>query len=54
MARIKILSRRNTNSLNRKIFYRKIPTEIRIVEMLKKPLSIAYKRKEKNQALVNS
>ena len=42
MARTRIPSKRNINNLTRKIPYRKIPTGIRIVEMPKKLLSMAY------------
>ena len=45
MARTKILSRRNINSLTRKIPYKKIPIGIRVVKMPKKPLSIAYSQR---------
>ena len=54
MARIRIPSKKNINSLTQKIPHRKIPTGIRMVGMPKKPLSIAYRRKEKDQILVNS
>ena len=42
MARTRILNRRNINSLTQKIPYRKIPTGIKVVEMPKKLLSMAY------------
>ena len=48
MARIRILIKRNINSLTRKIFYRKMPIRIRIVEIYRELLFIVYKRKEKN------
>ena len=46
MARIRISSRRNINGLTRKISYKRIPTGTKIVGILRKPLSMAYKRKE--------
>jgi hypothetical protein len=42
MAHIRILGKRNIDSLTRKFFYWKMPTGIRIVEVLKELLSIAY------------
>jgi hypothetical protein len=42
MVRVKILGKRNVNSLTRKISYWKMPIGIRIVEMPKELLSIAY------------
>jgi hypothetical protein len=42
MACIKILTKKNIDSLTKKIFYWKMPTGIKIVEVPKKPLSIAY------------
>jgi hypothetical protein len=42
MACIRILAKRNINSLTRKIFYWKMPTGIRIVGVPKELLSIAY------------
>ena len=42
MARTRILSGRNINSLTWKIPYRKMPTEMRMVKMPKKLLSITY------------
>jgi hypothetical protein len=54
MAYIRILTKRNINSLTRKIFYWKMPIGIRIVGVPKKPLSMAYWRKEKDQILAKS
>ena len=54
MAYIRILSRKNTDSLTRKISYWKMPTGIRIIGMPKKLLSIAYWRKKKDQTLANN
>jgi hypothetical protein len=42
MAHVRISARKNVNSLTRKISYWKIPTGMRIVGVLKKPLSIIY------------
>jgi hypothetical protein len=42
MVRVRVLAKRNVNSLTKKIFYWRMPTGIRIVEVLRKPLSIAY------------
>ena len=42
MARTRILSQRNINSLTQKIPYRKMPIEIRVIGIPKKLLSIAY------------
>jgi hypothetical protein len=42
MVRVKILVKRNINSLTKKIFYWRIPTGIRIVKVPKELLSIAY------------
>jgi hypothetical protein len=42
MAHVKILAKKNIDSLTRKIPYWKIPTGIRIVGVPKEPLSIAY------------
>ena len=54
MAPVGILVKRNINSLTKKIFYWRMPTGIRIVEVFKKLLSIAYWRKEKNKTLASS
>jgi hypothetical protein len=54
MAHIKILARRNIDSLTRKISYWRMPTGIKIVEVPREPLSIAYWRKEKDQILAKS
>jgi hypothetical protein len=54
MVYIKILARRNINSLIRKIFYWRMPIGIRIMGIPREPLSIIYKRKEKNQILTKS
>jgi hypothetical protein len=54
MACVRILARRNVNSLIRKISYWRMPIGIRIVGVPKEPLSIAYWRKEKNQILAKS
>jgi hypothetical protein len=48
MAYIKILAKKNVNSLTKKILYWKMPIGMRIVGVPKKPLSIAYWRKEKD------
>jgi hypothetical protein len=48
MAYIKILAKRNVNSLTRKIPYWKMPTGTKIVGVPKEPLSITYWRKEKD------
>jgi hypothetical protein len=48
MVHIKILARKNIDSLTRKIPYWKMPIGMRIVEVPKEPLSIAYWRKEKD------
>jgi hypothetical protein len=42
MACIKILAKRNVDSLTKKIFYWKMPIGIKIVEIPKNLLSIAY------------
>jgi hypothetical protein len=42
MVHIKILAKRNIDSLTKKIPYWKMPIGTRIVGMPKKPLSIAY------------
>ena len=54
MVRIRIPSRKNIDNLTRKVLYWKIPTGIRIVGMPKKPLSIAYREKKKDQILANN
>jgi hypothetical protein len=54
MAHVRILARRNINSLTRKILYWKMPTGMRMVGVLKEPLSITYWRKEKDQILAKS
>ena len=54
MARIRILSRRNVDSLTRKILYRRMPTGIKIIGIPRELLSIVYRRKEKDQILINS
>jgi hypothetical protein len=48
MVCIRILGRKNVNSLTRKIPYWRMPIGIRIVEVFKEPLSIVYRRKEKD------
>jgi hypothetical protein len=48
MACVKTLARRNVNSLTRKIPYWKMPTGMRMVEMPKKSLPMAYWKKEKD------
>jgi hypothetical protein len=42
MVYIKILARKNVDSLTRKILYWKMPIEMRIVGVLKELLSIVY------------
>jgi hypothetical protein len=42
MVYIRILAKRNINSLTKKIFYWRMPTGIKIIGVPKKPLSIAY------------
>ena len=42
MARTRILSGKNIDSLTKKIFYRTMPIGIRVIGMPKKLLSIAY------------
>jgi hypothetical protein len=42
MVRVKILARKNINSLTKKIPYWKIPIGIKIVGVPKEPLSITY------------
>ena len=42
MARIKILVRRNINSLTKKNSYRRMPINIKIVEIYRKLLFIVY------------
>jgi hypothetical protein len=42
MAHVKILARKNINSLTKMIFYWRMPTKIKIVGVLKELLSIAY------------
>jgi hypothetical protein len=42
MAYIRMLARRNVNSLTRKILYWRMPTEIKIIGVPKKLLSITY------------
>jgi hypothetical protein len=42
MAYIKISAKKNVDSLTRKILYWKMPTGIKIIEVPRKPLSIAY------------
>jgi hypothetical protein len=42
MVRVRILARRNVNSLTRKIFYWRMPTGMRMVRVPREPLSIAY------------
>jgi hypothetical protein len=54
MAHVRILAKRNINSLTRKIFYWKMPTGMRIVRVPKEPLSITCWRKEKDQILTKS
>jgi hypothetical protein len=54
MVHIRVLAKRNINSLTRKIPYWRMPTGIRIIEVLKKPLSIVYWKKEKDQILAKS
>jgi hypothetical protein len=48
MVHIRILARKNINSLIRKILYWRMPTGIRIVGVFKELLSIVYWRKEKD------
>jgi hypothetical protein len=48
MAYVRILAKKNVDSLTRKISYWKMPIGMRIVKVLKEPLSIAYWRKEKD------
>jgi hypothetical protein len=48
MAHVRILAKRNVNSLIRKIPYWRMPIGIRMVEVPKEPLSIACWRKEKD------
>jgi hypothetical protein len=54
MACIKILAKRNVNSLTKKIFYWRMPIGIKIVGVPKEPLFIAYWKKEKDQILAKS
>jgi hypothetical protein len=54
MACVRILAKKNINSLTRKILYWKMPTGIRIVGVPKEPLSMACWRKEKDQILAKS
>jgi hypothetical protein len=54
MARVKVLAKKNINSLTRKIPYWKMPIGTKMVKMPKKPLSITYWRKEKDQILAKS
>jgi hypothetical protein len=42
MVCIRILARGNINNLTKKIFYWRMPIGIRVVGVLKKPLSITY------------
>jgi hypothetical protein len=42
MVYIKILAKRNVNSLTKKIFYWRMPTGIKIIKVPKELLSIAY------------
>jgi hypothetical protein len=42
MVYIRILAKRNINSLTKKILYWKMPTGIRIMGLPKEPLSMAY------------
>ena len=42
MVHTRIPNRKNINSLTRKIPYKKMPIKIKIVEIPKKPLPIAY------------
>jgi hypothetical protein len=48
MVRVKILARKNIDSLTRKIPYWRMPIGIKIVRVPKEPLSIAYWKKEKD------
>jgi hypothetical protein len=48
MVHIKILTRKNIDSLIRKIPYWRMPAGIRIIKVLREPLSIVYWRKEKD------
>jgi hypothetical protein len=54
MARVKILARKNINSLTRKIPYWRMPIGMRIIGVPKEPLSIVCWRKEKDQILAKS
>jgi hypothetical protein len=54
MACVKILARRNINSLTRKIPYWRMPIGIGIVGVPREPLSITYWKKEKDQILAKS
>jgi hypothetical protein len=48
MVRVKILAKKNINSLTRKISCWKMPIGIKMVGVPREPLSIIYWRKEKN------
>jgi hypothetical protein len=54
MARVRILAKRNIDSLTRKIFYWRMPTGIKMVGVPRELLSIACWRKEKDQILAKS
>jgi hypothetical protein len=54
MVCVRISARRNINSLTRKIPYWRMPTGIKIIGVPREPLSMAYWRKEKDQALAKS
>jgi hypothetical protein len=42
MACIRILAKRNVNNLTKKILYWRMPTGIKVIEVPREPLSIAY------------
>jgi hypothetical protein len=48
MAHVRILAKKNVNSLTKKIPYWRMPTGIKIIEVPREPLSITYWRKEKD------
>jgi hypothetical protein len=54
MACIRILAKKNIDSLTRKIPYWKMPIGTKMVGVPKEPLSMTYWRKEKDQILAKS
>ena len=48
MAFSKVIKSRYNSGIIKKVFYTKILSRIKIVELFKKPLSIVYRGKEKN------